>query len=372
MRIVRIEAIPIALPFRERYRTAAGELDRREMVLLRLHADGGQVGLGEAVPLSLRGGPSLDRVRADLAACEPIVAGASAAPSTFGAPGEARGWIHGLLSRCRAQGMGAQALAALDIALHDLAGRISGLPLWQLLGAGDIIPVRCNATIDAGEPDAVAARAAAQLAHGFRTFKVKVGLEGEADAKRIAAVRRAIGAHALLRIDANGAWSAGEATERLADLGRHELELVEQPCPDAAGLAAVRAATEIPVVADESVASADDAEAVAEIGACDAATLKIAKVGGLLEALRIAAILPSYLSSALDGPIGIAAGLHLAQVLPRTGYATRFDHGLATLNMFSATYAPGDGLDGPSLLPPSAPGLGVDVDEARLAELRIA
>ena len=372
MRIVRAEAIPVALPFRERYRTAAGELDRREMVLLRLQTDGGHVGFGEAVPLSLRGGASLDRVRADLAACEPIVAGASAAPPLSRVPVEIRTWIHGLLSQCSAQGAGAQALAALDIALHDLAGRISGLPLWQLLGAGDIVPVHCNATIDAGEPDAVAARAATQLAHGFRTFKVKVGLGAEADAKRIAAVRGAIGAYALLRIDANGAWSVPEATERLADLGRHELELVEQPCPDAAGLAAVRAAADIPVVADESVASADDAEAIAEIGACDAATLKIAKVGGLLEALRIAAILPSYLSSALDGPIGIAAALHLAQALPRGGYGSRFDHGLATLNMFSATYAPVDGLDGASLLPSSTPGLGVEVDEASLAELRIA
>ncbi len=372
MRIVRAEAIPIALPFRERYRTAAGELDRREMVLLRLHTDGGHVGCGEAVPLSLRGGPSLDRVRADLAGCEPIVAGASAAPPKSRVPIEIRTWIHGLLAQCRAHGAGVQALAALDIGLHDLAGRISGLPLWRLLGAGDIVPVHCNATIDAGEPDAVATRAAAQLAHGFRTFKVKVGLGAEVDEQRIAAVRRAIGPHALLRIDANGAWRAPEALERLAALGRHDLELVEQPCPDAAGLAAVRAAIGIPVVADESVASAAEAEDVAEIGACDAATIKLAKVGGLLEALRIAAILPSYLSSALDGPIGIAAALHLVQALPRGGYASRFDHGLATLNMFSATYAAADGLDGASLLPPSTPGLGVEVDEARLAGLRIA
>ncbi len=372
MRIVRAEAIPIALPFRERYRTAAGELDRREMVLLRLHTDGGHVGFGEAVPLSLRGGASLDRVRADLATCEPVIAGASAAPPLSRVPVEIRAWIHGLLWQCSARGAGTQALAALDIGLHDLAGRISGLPLWRLLGAGDIVPVHCNATIDAGEPSAVAARAAAQLAHGFRTFKVKVGLGAEADARRIAAVRRTIGPHSLLRIDANGAWSGAEAVERLGDLGRHDLELVEQPCREATGLATVRARIAIPVVADESVTSAADAEGIAAIGACDAATIKLAKVGGLLEALRIATIVPSYLSSALDGPVGIAAALHLAQVLPRAGYACRFDHGLATLNMFSAAYAPGDGLDGASLLPPSTPGLGVEVDEGRLAELRIA
>ncbi len=134
----------------------------------------------------------------------------------------------------------------------------------------------------------------------------------------------------------------------------------------------MRARTAIPIVADESASSPADARQLAALGACDAVTIKLAKVGGVLEALRIAAIVPSYLSSALDGPIGIAAALHLAQVLPREGYAARFDHGLATLNMFATAYAPVDGLDGPALLPPSAPGLGVEVDDERLAELRLA
>ena len=79
MRIVRLEAIPIALPFRERYRTASGELDAREMAIVRLHTDTGPSGLGEAVPLSLRGGPSLTSVLAEIAACEPVVVGAGVA-----------------------------------------------------------------------------------------------------------------------------------------------------------------------------------------------------------------------------------------------------------------------------------------------------
>ena len=101
------------------------------------------------------------------------------------------------------------------------------------------------------------------------------------------------------------------------------LELVEQPCADLAGLAYVRANLRLPIVADESVASLAEAEDAARTGACDAATVKLAKVGGLLEALRIAAVVPTYLSSALDGPIGIAAAAHLVQALPREGSATR-------------------------------------------------
>jgi len=371
MRIVRLEAIPIALPFRERYRTASGELDAREMAIVRLHTDSGPSGLGEAVPLSLRGGPSLASVLAEIAACEPVVVGAGVVAPLGRIPVEIRAWIHELLGACRRSGAGAQALTALDIALHDLAGRVSGLPLWRLLGAGDVIPVHCNATLDAGEPEVVAERARRQLAEGFRTFKVKVGIGADADVERVGAVRGAVGAPARIRVDANGAWVPGEAVDELTRLGSFELELAEQPCADLAGLAEVRAQLSVPVVADESVASLADAEDAVRVGACDAVTVKLSKVGGLLEALRIAAVVPTYLSSALDGPIGIAAATHLVQALPRDGYATRFEHGLATLEMFSETYAPHDGLTGPSLTASATPGLGVEIDDTRLDGFRI-
>jgi L-alanine-DL-glutamate epimerase-like enolase superfamily enzyme len=371
MRIVRVEAIPIALPFRERYRTASGELDRREMAIVRLHTDNGPLGLGEAVPLSLRGGPDLATVLAEIAACEPVIAGAGVSAPLARVPVEIRVWINDLLGACRRRGAGAQALTAIDIALHDLAGRVSGLPLWRLLGAGDLIPVCCNATLDAGEPEAVGKRAQAQLGEGFRTFKVKVGVDADADVARVAAVRAAVGERADVRLDANGAWTPAEAVDQLARLASCELELVEQPCADAKGLAQVRAKVEMPVVADESVASLADAQRVAELGACDAATVKLSKVGGLLETLRIAAVVPTYLSSALDGPIGIAAAAHLVQALPREGYATRFDHGLATLDLFVSSYASHEGLTGAALFPASTPGLGVEIDETRLDSFRL-
>ena len=170
---------------------------------------------------------------------------------------------------------------------------------------------------------------------GFKTFKVKVG-SGE-DEARVAAVRRAVGDGARIRVDANGALPPAEATEAAGRLEPLLIELVEQPCAGVREIAVVRSQTAIPIVADESVTSVDDARALLLARGCDAATIKLAKVGGPLEALRIAAILPSYLSSALDGPIGIAAALHTAQALPRGGYAESFAHGLATLGMFSSS-----------------------------------
>lgn len=370
MRISEVEAIPIALPLRERYVTASGELWSRSMAIVRVHSDSGHVGLGEAVPLSLRGGPGLDAVLAELRdACAPLLAHADLGPTLTASPLEIRRWIWGLLEGCRARGVGPVAISAIDIALHDLAGRLCGLPMWRLLGATGVRGIGCNATLDAREPDLAAELAARHAAVGFHTFKVKVGTGP--DVERIAAVRSAIARDAHIRIDANGAWTAAEAISILPQLQPYGIELVEEPTAGLAAIREVRARTPVPVVADESVASLEDAQAAVASRACDAATVKLAKVGGPLEALRVAAVIPAYLSSALDGPIGIAAAAHTAQALPVGGYASGLAHGLATLGMFAACYTPAAGLAGPVLHPPPAGGHGVEVDEAALEELRL-
>lgn len=370
MRISRIETIPVALPFRERYLTATGELAARTMVVVRVHTDSGEVGLGEAVPLSLRGGATLGTVVAELdQSCTLALEGVDASPALTSIPAEIRRWIWELLEGCRRQGAGPQAIAAVDIALHDLAGRVCGLPMWRLLGAPGGREIVCNATLDAREPDSAGALASRQAAAGFRTFKVKVGTG--ADLERIAAVRAAIPREAHIRIDANGAWSVDHATSVLAELLPCGIELAEQPATGLEAMREVRARTPIPLVADESVASLTDAHAAREARACDAATIKLAKVGGPLQALRIAAALPAYLSSALDGPIGIAAAAHTAQALPEGGFASGLAHGLATLDMFEETYSPTTSMSGPSLYPPRAPGLGVEVDAGALEGLRL-
>jgi L-alanine-DL-glutamate epimerase-like enolase superfamily enzyme len=369
MSIAQVEVIPIALPFRKRYRTASGELAGRSMVVVRILADSGAVGLGEAVPLSLRGGPGLGQVAAELTTCVPAVTGTETETPERGDAGEIRSWIWDLLERSRGGGVGPQVIAALDIALHDLAGRLSGMPVWRLLGASEVRAVRCNASIDAAAPEPAAALSAELRSDGFETFKVKVGTQG--DAERVGAVRDAVGPDPRIRIDANGAWRPEEAAAMLGRLDPLSIELAEQPCAGLEGLASVRGRTTIPIVADESVNSAEEAEAAAEAGACDAVTIKLAKVGGPLEAIRVAAAAPSYLSSALDGPIGIAAAIHTAQALPREGYASGLAHGLATLGMFDATYAPLDGLFAPEVRPPAAPGLGVDVDPRVLEEFAL-
>jgi L-alanine-DL-glutamate epimerase-like enolase superfamily enzyme len=361
MRIRSVETYSVGLPFKERYVTSAGSLDRREMAIVRLISDDGVTGHGDAVPLSLRGGPGLDAVLADLVGpCREILTGASAA--TTAEAGE-------LVEACRAAGAGPQAVAGVDSALLDLVGRSREMPAWRLLGAAEARPVACNGTLGAVDPEAAAAAAAELTAAGFAAIKVKVG--AGADRERMQAVRDACGPNVALRVDANGAWSLPEAEAELSWLEELELELAEQPCARMEDNGALRELADVPIVLDESVTSAADALLAAELAACDAATLKLAKVGGPRAALAIAEGLPSYLSSALDSPLGIAAAVHTAQALPERGFAAGLAHGLATTSLFSDNIADPEPYTGPSIEVPAGPGLGVDIDDDALDRLAL-
>jgi muconate cycloisomerase len=356
MRIAALEAVPYALPFREPYVTARGRLERREMVLVRLRTDEGIEGLGEAVAMSLRGGADtgvLAREIADIAA--PGLVGTDVEPGQ---------------RRSLPVGLSPPAHAAVEIALLDLAAKLAGDPLWRLLGAKACEPVTCNATLVAGPPAAVAADAERWAERGFETFKLKVGVPG--DVGQVEAVRQAVGPAARLRVDANGVWSPDEAVLRLTAMERHGIELAEQPTADLEDLAAVRNQTAIPIAADESVNTAGDARRAREMGACQLATVKLSKVGGIGAARDIAAELPVYLSSALDGPVGIAAAAHAAQARGAVGPWAGLAHGLATQLLFSETIA---GVEcevrNGRLHVPSGPGLGVELDDAALERHRI-
>jgi o-succinylbenzoate synthase len=142
--------------------------------------------------------------------------------------------------------------------------------------------------------------------------------------------------------------------------------------PTLADLASVRRRTRIPVAADESVATPEEAMEAVRLGACELATVKLAKVGGIAASLAVAAKIPTYLSSALDGPVGVAAAAQLAQVLPDPGPAAGLAQGLATLELFETSIAArGPELRGDLLSVSDEPGLGVELDELALARARI-
>jgi o-succinylbenzoate synthase len=358
VRLEELEAIPYALPFREPYVTSRGELTERRLILVRIRADGIE-GLGETAALSLRGGPDLREIARQLTElCRPALEEGPIDPERL--------WS--ALARCRNRGVSFEALAAVDIALHDLVAKAADVPVWRLLGAERAEPVRCNATLPAANPTRLRTLANGWAADGFETFKLKVGLPG--DVTQVATIREALGAEAKIRVDANGAWTVEEASDRLRAMARHSIELVEQPVGGLDAMALLRSRTRIPLAADESVASVRDAREAVELGACELATVKLAKVGGIAAALEIARVLPVYLSSALEGPVGIAAAAHAAQTISR-GLPAGLAHGLATERLFSATIGSGARLDRGRLEVRDAPGLGVELDEEALAARRI-
>ncbi len=331
-----VEVIPYWLPFKEPYVTARGRLTRREMVLLRIRDDDGLEGLGEAVPLSLRGGVTIGTVVKELEDLETprLVDGLS------------------LPARC-----------AVSTALLDLEEKRRGTK-------GEHAPVRCNATLVSGRPAEVAADAARWAKAGFGTFKLKVGT-GE-DVAQVEAVRAALGSEAKIRLDANASWSLEEATRILAAVEPLGIELVEQPVETIAEAAQLAWRTRIPPAGDESIVTVTDAEESVRKHGFGITGLKLSKVGGIEAGRAIAGVMRTYVASALDGPVGIAIGRRLAEEIDAsTPAAERLAHGLATRRLFRETIAAEEcALEGDLLHEAPGPGLGIVIDEDSLRHHR--
>lgn len=227
----------------------------------------------------------------------------------------------------------------------------------------DRVPV--NVTVPATDPE----RAHAIVtAGGCRTAKVKVAERGQVladDLARVEAVRDALGADGLVRVDANGAWDVDEAVRAIAALDRAAggLEYVEQPVASVEDLAVVRRRVSVPIAADESIRRAEDPYRVRDLEAADIAVLKVQPLGGLRACLRIAEDigLPVVVSSAIESSIGIAAGVALAAALPELHHAS----GLATVQMLTGDVVAQPLLPVDGMLAVARP----DVDEAVLARV---
>jgi len=337
---VELRVTPVVLELREPLVTAWGALSARELLQVELVAADGLVGTGEAAPLEPYDGVSLASVRAALDAYARVLEG----------PGVEE---RDALEACRAERELPQALAAVDLALWDLAGKRAGRPVAALLSVEAARSIPVNATIGAEDRAGAARAAAAAVAADFDTVKVKVGV-GD-DGGRLAAVRAAAGPRVLIRVDANGAWDVEEAVTALRALAPVGLELAEEPVHGVAALRAVRAEVDVPIAMDETAAE----PGAAGSGAADAVCLKVARCGGISGVLREAAearIAGSvvYLASTYDGPAGIAAAVHAAAGLSASGPLPA--HGLATLDAFAGE------LDGPravrgAIRVPRGPGL---------------
>jgi L-alanine-DL-glutamate epimerase-like enolase superfamily enzyme len=363
VRIERAETVAYSLPFAAPYVTARGEIHERRMVLLRLKTDAGFEGLGEAVPLALRGDKPLGAVEREVEDSARRLTGIVLEAALEDPLGFA---VATMVELRLARRVSPATSAALECAVFDAVAKAAGIPLCQLLGVGAAEPVTCNATLAAGRPDEVAAEALQWVNDGFGTVKLKLGA-GEDDVGTVEAVREAVGPDVKIRVDANEAWGARLAADVLNLLEPFGIELAEQPVSGLRAMARVATDTEVPLAADEAIATEADAHRAVQRRSCVFATAKLSKVGGAGAARQIAQIIPTYLSSALDGPVGIAAAGHAAQLMRADGTDPGIAHGLATQRLFAETIATKEcSLSGGDLHLPGGPGLGVELDEDAL------
>ncbi len=209
---------------------------------------------------------------------------------------------------------GGAASCAIDVLAHDRASQAAGVTLRDFLGLAGGEPPPTSFTIGIAEPQVMAERAAKAAAQGFTVLKVKLG-QGDAVAALSAIRERFSG---TMRVDPNAAWTAAEAPARIASLVPFDLEFVEQPIDpkDIDGLRRVRAASPLPIVADEAAIRASDVPRL--VGACDGINVKLQKCGGVAAARAMIAVahesgLKVMLGCrAAETSVAIAAAAHLA------------------------------------------------------------
>lgn len=333
---MKLSVRPMTLNLKTTFRVSHGASDQRRNVLAVIEHDG-LTGYGEAAAVFYYGDTQ-----------ESLSAYLNALPPLDGDPFQLERIINSLPDGSHA------AQAAVDIALHDLWGKMLGQPLFKLFGTDPSPLPQTSFTIGMDEPQVMAARVRES---NYPIIKVKLGAEDAVAS--VAAIRQA--SDARLRVDANAAWTPPQALELITQLEPFNLELIEQPLPPGNAESfrwlheqlRTRGIT-TPIFADESVKTSRDVEACA--GAVDGVVVKLMKTGGLREALRTIHTARAHgmqimLSCMIESSVGVTAAGHLA---PLCDFLD-LDGPLLIGN------DPFEGLQyqGASLTLPSGPGLGV-------------
>jgi L-alanine-DL-glutamate epimerase-like enolase superfamily enzyme len=360
--IARIDLWAVRLPLHEPFVISYATYPDVATIVIRLRTSDGLEGWGEATPdPNVTGetyGGTYETLRRDLL---PVL------PGTDARDREAL-----LLALDARVEQAPAAKAAIDIALHDLLGRASGLPVWALLGGRSKPHLEISRVVSMKEPAAMAADALRHVEAGFGTIKLKVGEADRyrIDMERIAAVRAAIGPEIGIKIDVNQGWrTPGVAIAAIRASIEHAPDYYEQPVAqwDIAGLAEVRRQTGAIIMADEACHGPREILRIAEARAADLVNIKLMKTGGLFRALQLNAIaetagIRAQVGTMVESSIASAAGLHLAMALANVrtiemGGPNMIAHDIGNLKSYYAM----NRIDLPDL-----PGLGIEIDEAAL------
>jgi muconate cycloisomerase len=363
----RCDAIPVALPLTKPVKMSGVTIAHGYNLLVRVEAADGTVGWGEATSAPTMTGDTLGGLVA--AVTEQL------APAIIGQDARFRPALVAGMARALYGNQGAR--SAVEMALADLLGRATGLPLADLLGGPQRAAVRPlwllgNPTIEQDVAEATARRA-----EGYGFFKYKVGVKSvEDDIAGTLAVRAALGPEVLLCADANTGFTRAAARRYLEGIQPAGLLFLEQPLrhDDLDGMALLARASPVPIGADEGIHSIADLEAHAASGAAAGASLKFIKLGGLAAFLRAATVCElrglaiNVAGKLAESSIASAAIVHAGCVLAEAAWGVSPTHPYLAEDLVRRPLRLDP--DGTIRLPAGG-GLGVEVDEAAVERLRV-
>jgi muconate cycloisomerase len=278
------------------------------------------------------------------------------------------------------------AKAALDVAMHDGVGKLHGVPVYQLLGGLVRREIPLAHSLGLMEVDAAVTEARQAVDEGIQCIKVKVGIDPARDVEAVRRIRQAVGPKIRIRVDANQGYrhwkDALQVTRRMQE---HDIWFMEQPVEGLENMARVAQATDVPIMADESAWNAHDVLRIIQLQAAEMISVYYTKPGGFMKSKKLLAVaetggLRCDINGSAEMGIGNAANLHLAASsaimdLPGSIPVTSTAETVVTKvaghkyldDLITEPFVYKDG----HLLVPDGPGLGVELDERKLAKYRV-
>ncbi len=359
--ITSVEAAPFSVPLRSVAKVAFAVPVNADNVLVRLRMSDGTVGYGEVSAYS----PVMSETQAsDLALARPL------GSLLLGRdPFELPRLLDAMIATSPASG---GIIAAFEMALWDLCGKIAGQPVYRLLGAArDSFETDCTVFLDS--PEAMAKLAVEWVREGFPAIKIKLGEAPGLDIERVRAIREAVGPNVQLRCDANEGWSVSDALAALRGIAPYSLQFCEQPVKewDWNGLHNVRAGSPVPIMADEAVHSPHDAIEGLRHDAFDMINIKLLKAGGILPAVRIAHVaaaanVPCMVGCMAETRLALTAAAHVVMSQEIIRWADLDAYHEMAVDLCSGGMKVERGV----VTLPDTPGLGVEMDPAIVRKLQ--
>lgn len=384
MKITGIEAFVVAVPARRPHPMAFGGAQLGRYAIVQVHTDEGITGFGEATVL-LQWGGDHGRRHGESPSTALHIARDVLGPALTGTDPFAIERAHERMDQT-VKGH-AYAKSAIDQALHDIKGKAFGVPVYELLGGLARREIKIAHSLGILDLATLRDEAAQAVEDGIGVIKIKIGLDADRDVEVVREVRDVIGDGPEIVVDANQGYATPKAAIHvLRRIEEYRIRYAEQPVEGLAQMARVARAVDIPIMADESAWNANDVLEIAERGAADFVSIYTTKPGGLAPAKKKAAVaeaagFPCNVNGSAETGVGNAANIHLtastaciseACVIPITTLAgreqTKVGGMFFTDDIITEPYTYKDG----HLIVPDGPGLGIELDQAKVDRYRVA